>query len=67
MGRNEDRREFTTDTRMSLLEGDLDRQDLRLDQFVAELKGLRQVLVGILVSLTTASILLAVNLAVGLG
>ena len=67
MGRNEDRREFTTDTRMSLLEGDLGRQDLRLDQFVAELKGLRQVLVGILVSLTTASILLAVNLAVGLG
>ena len=52
---------------MSLLEGDLARQDLRLDQFVAELKGLRQVLVGILVSLTTASILLAVNLAVGLG
>ena len=67
MGRTADRTMFTTEQRMALSEHDLDKFDLRMDQFVAEIKALRQVLVGILVSLATASVLLAVNLAAGLG
>ena len=67
MGRTADRAMFSADQRVSLAEGDLDRFDARMDQFVAEIKALRQVLVGILVSLATASVLLAVNLAAGLG
>lgn len=58
---------FGPDQRILLLEGDMDRADRRLDSFVSEIKALRQVLTGILVSLATASVLLAVNLATGIG
>ena len=58
---------FATEHRVLLLEGDLDRADRRMEAFVSEIKALRQVLIGILVSLATASVLLAVNLLAGIG
>lgn len=58
---------FQTEHRVVLLEADMDQTDRRLDSFVTEIKALRQVLTGILVSLATASVLLVVNLAAGLG
>lgn len=55
--------------RLRLLEGDLDSMSSTLDkafaEFHAELEGMRKVLIGILISVTTAAILLAVNLVVG--
>lgn len=60
---------FDDKTRLTLVEGDLDdlRTDLEagLDDFRKELHAVQRVLIGILVSLTTAAILLAVNIAVG--
>ena len=78
MSRNQERSMFATEHRVLLLEGDADRTDRRIDafasdvdrrmdSFVSEIKALRQVLTGILVSLATASVLLAVNLVAGLG
>lgn len=52
-------------TRMLLAEGDLDDHDLVLDELREELKRFRGVMLGMLVSLATAGVLLAINLAIG--
>ncbi|MCP5157775.1 MAG: hypothetical protein H6983_26620 [Ectothiorhodospiraceae bacterium] len=72
MGRTSERAPLYTDAqRIALLEKDHDETDDTFDGVRAEIAGvraemaaLRQVLVGILVAVTTASILLAVNLVV---
>lgn len=72
VGRTSERAPLYTDAqRIALLEKDLDETDDTFDGVRAEIAGvraemaaLRQVLVGILVAVTTASILLAVNLVV---
>ncbi len=63
MSRVEERKEFEVPVRVTLLEGDVDRGDEALEAFRQELRGIRNVLVGLLVSVSTAAILLAINLA----
>lgn len=76
--RTQERQGFSDTQRIILLEQDADRIDRHLDQIRDqieqatkkmgdEVKALRGVLTGILVSLATASVLLAVNLVAGLG
>lgn len=65
MGRRDDRREYALETRTGLLESDLDHHDREHQGIRDELKGMRTVLIGILGSTATASILLAVNIALG--
>ena len=74
--RDEERFAFGIDQRMILAEGDLDRHDDKiagiekrvteqLEQLEAKLSRILNVLVGVLIALTTGSIALALNLAVG--
>jgi len=74
--RAEERVEFGTEHRIILAEGDLDRHDHKLDsiekrmteqleQLEAKLSRILNVLVAVLIALTTGSGLLALNLAVG--
>lgn len=69
MNRAVDRSSFDDKTRLRLVETDLDsmESELRagLDDFRKELHAVQRVLIGILVSLTTAAILLAGNIALG--
>lgn len=75
MGRTADRAEFPDPMRIRLLEKDADECDISVDKLRADLNtsaadlrsdmaALRQVLVGILVAVTVASIMLAINLVV---
>ena len=59
------RANYTELTRLSLLEDDADRTDDTFTELRDELKGMTRVLTGILVSIATAAILLAVNIALG--
>lgn len=58
------RQAFDQETRVALLEGDIDEFELTMNALRSELGGIRRVLVGLLVSVTTACILLAINIAV---
>ena len=77
MSRSEDRRGFSDDTRLRLMEGDLDRIERvireEFDELRSEMKlgdsasgkeihAVQRVLIGVLISLTTATFMLAVNL-----
>ena len=75
-GRNQERAPFELPVRVALLEGDVDSVDDRHIQFVLDVRSsqdklaesidsVKRVLVGILVSVTTASIFLAINLIAG--
>lgn len=55
---------FTWEQRVQLAEGDLDEIDSATEGLRKELAATRQVLTGILIAVTTASILLALNLVV---
>ena len=63
------RETFDEKTRLRLVETDLDdlesELEAGLEDFRKELHAMQRVLIGILVSLTTAAILLAVNIALG--
>jgi len=76
MPRREQREGFDDSTRIKLLENDLDANDVTMQQgaqalretvseFRTELKAMRGLLIGILVSVTTAALLLAANMVVG--
>lgn len=54
-----------TGTKLSLVVDDLDRFDDVIVDLRTELKGIKTILIGILVSTTTAAIMLAVNIGVG--
>jgi len=62
--RTAERSTFPDPIRIQLLEQDADEADASWEALRVEIAALRQVLVGILVAVTTASILLAVNLVV---
>ncbi len=64
MTRVEERRDFDIPVRVALAESDLDRNDQGMAHIAAEVKALRNVLVGILVSIATAAVLFAINIAV---
>jgi hypothetical protein len=64
MSRTANRAGFDTPVRLSLVEGDLDTLEEGQEKLVAALEGIRKVLLGVLISVTTASILLAVNVLV---
>lgn len=65
MSRSSDRRDLDTSTRVLFAENDLDR----MEQFQVELQDrlgrVLWALLGILISTTTAAVLLALNLAIG--
>ncbi|RTL08434.1 MAG: hypothetical protein EKK62_07700 [Acidimicrobiia bacterium] len=64
MSRAEERKGFDTDVRVRLLESDLDDNETAIDALRKEIAATRQVLTGILVAVTVASIMLAINLVV---
>lgn len=57
--------EFDVPGRLRLVENDLDDHDALFADLRAELGRIKGIMIGILVSTTTAAIMLAVNLAVG--
>jgi hypothetical protein len=65
MARSEQREPFDQPTRLRLLENDADVFEARFDKIDARLGKIMATCLSILVSLVVASILLAVNLAVG--
>ncbi|MFV0496082.1 hypothetical protein [Mycobacterium sp.] len=64
VGRTEDREGFDAAVRLRLVEQDLDRHEAEFARLVAEMAGLRRVLTGILITLATSTVLLAVNVVV---
>lgn len=63
-GRSRSREAFDERVRISLLEDDLDRIDRAVDRMEGNLRKLTQAVLAAALSLTVASVLLAVNLAV---
>jgi len=61
--RTAERQNYVLDTRISLLESDLDKFEEGMEGIRAELRGLNRIMLGVLVSVTTAAILLALNIA----
>ncbi len=61
MSRTVERSEFDIPGRMRLVESDIDTLEEGQEKLVAALDGIRKVLIGVLVSITTASCLLALN------
>lgn len=62
LSRTEERKGFTTPARLTLLEGDLDSNDSELTAVNEKLARILWAMIGILISTSTASILLALNL-----
>lgn len=58
---------FDVPTRLKLLEDDVDTIDGRLDELVSGQKRITQMLVGVLISVATGAIMLAINLIVQAG
>lgn len=67
MARTADRRNEEVPVRLMLLEGDADRTDSQLTEMNDRIGKMLWAMVGILISTTTAAVLLALNLAVGKG
>lgn len=65
MARTAERQAFEVPVRVSLLEVDADRHELELVTLNDRLGKVLWALLGILISTTTAAVLLAMNLAVG--
>jgi len=59
------RKGFTQGVRLTLVEDDLDQFDSSLADMANELKAIKNVLIGLLISVTTAAVVLALNLATG--
>ena len=62
MARSNEREGFDVPTRLRLIEGDLDNHDNVIKTFTQKMDKNNQLLVGILVAVTTASILLVINI-----
>ncbi len=65
MSRSESRKGYPDGIRIELLEGDADVTDERFEKTDSKLESIRKLMVGVLVSALTATIMLALNLAVG--
>lgn len=64
MSRISERETFDEATRLRLMEGDLDRDDEEKDKLASKIDALNRIMIGILISVATAAILLAVNVLV---
>ena len=64
MTRSQDRAKFTQATRLTLVEGDIDTLETGQQKLVDAIDGLRKVMLGILVSISTGCILLVINVTV---
>lgn len=62
--RTNQRQRFSDADRIVLLEQDADRHELVWSELETRLDRIQQVLIGILISVTTASVLMAINLTV---
>lgn len=65
--RYEQRKRWTPEVRQELVENDLDEKDRQLVELRQELRGVKQILIGILISTSTAAIVGAVNLLLSRG
>ena len=65
MSRSDKRRDMSDEVRIRLLESDMDDMEEAAHRLELAIDGVRKVLVGILISVTTASVLLALNLMIG--
>lgn len=61
--RSQARAGFDMTTRVALLEDDADKMDEVMGDLHADLKAIKNVLIGLLISLSTAAVVLALNLA----
>lgn len=61
--RSQARAGFDMTTRVALLEDDADKMDEAFGDLHADLKAIKNVLIGLLISLSTAAVVLALNLA----
>lgn len=68
MTRSQDRVSYPTDIRLSLLEHDVDVFEEHHGELMARLDAMQRLLIGVLVSVATAAILVAINVAItGIG
>lgn len=65
MARTPDRKGLDVEFRFLLAEGDLDRFEVAIGELTDKLGRILWAMLGLLVSVTTAAVLLALNLAVG--
>ena len=63
--RREARAQFDIAARTTLLESDADDHEVQLESFRADVRSIKTMMMGVLVSATTASIIGALNLAFG--
>lgn len=63
--RNEERKHFQDHDRIVLLEQDQDRADRRQQEILNELRGVKAALYGVVVTAASATIVGAINLAIG--
>ncbi len=61
--RHDARKDFDVSTRIALIEADVDEFEVALAALANELGGIRKVLIGLLVSISTACVLLAINIS----
>lgn len=59
------RKGFTQAVRITLIEDDIDTVETVMSDLAGELKAIKNVLIGLLISITTAAVVLALNLATG--
>jgi hypothetical protein len=64
MARSADRAKFAQGTRLTLVESDIDTLEAGQQKLVDAIDGLRKVMLGILASISTACILLVINVTV---
>ena len=64
MARSDDRRDFTVDTKIRLLERDADMQEDATHHTNERLDGMQRVMIGILAATASSAVLLAINIAV---
>jgi len=64
ISRSEQRRDFTMETKVRLLESDADTFEATMMEIRHEMAGQTKVMIGILISLVTAALVLTVNVIV---
>lgn len=63
--RQQARQNFAAEVRIALLETDADEKDDEMRSLRDDVKAIKAVLIGLLISITTASILLLLNITTG--
>lgn len=65
MSRRDERRDYTAETRIGLLETDADVSEAHYADLKSELKAINKTLTGVFIALATSAVLMAVNILVG--